>query len=234
MNRLDLLAALARHKARLEKKQVCITKHRGERIVHARPQLDHVAAQRRIPLTFQREPLRALRTAYGFHAPQRFARNKNQSFRPAVPSRYHKDVRMASTEKEGFLLVLDNTGDNSGRGLQMGENRRWLRVLNRTNDHQLMPRGASPVPHAACDHRDLGNVALRLPACHHAARKFGVVRHDQDAGVVQERPPLVSAPQGWSFSPSSITESSRFVLIPRLTAASTFFARLACSTRPWK
>src|SRR5271155_3534817 len=139
---------------------------------------------------------------------------------------------MVCTEMEGFVFVLDDTGDNSGRGFKMRENRRWLCALNRTNDDQLVPGGASAVPHVACDNRDLGNVALRLPACHHVAREFGIVRHNQDAGVVQERPPLVSAPQGWSFSPSSVTESSRFVLIPRLTAASTFFARLACSTRP--
>src|SRR3984885_4091345 len=41
-----------------------------------------------------------------------------------------------------------------------------------------------------------------------------------------------SSDQGCNFSASSMKERRRLVLMPRLTAASVFLARLACSTRP--
>jgi len=85
--------------------------------------------------------------------------------------------------------------------------------------------------HVARGKGNFGDVPLGLPARCNSTCEIGVVRDNQDARLIQSGP-IPSAAYDLSFSASSMNESSRFVLIPRFTAASVFFARFACSTRP--
>jgi hypothetical protein len=84
------------------------------------------------------------------------------------------------------LARLDRCAQNHGAGWRKGlQNFRQLTVAQRSYDRKFVRNAFVFVPNVAGKHRNSGNVSLRSPTGGEESRKFGLIRDDQYAGVLQ-------------------------------------------------